>query len=97
MRSENPSVQVLTTGLLALPELRKSLLKEGAVDYLIKPSYLDGFEHVRRLLEESFPELTRCNSGAESSHAPSDNLKAQRHNRTVRKRRQQATTRQPLA
>jgi two-component system, chemotaxis family, chemotaxis protein CheY len=57
MRSEDPNVLVLTTGPLALPEMRKSLVKEGAVDYLIKPSYLNCFEQARRLLEGAFPEL----------------------------------------
>src|SRR5713101_4569304 len=57
MRSENPAVQVLVMGMLAFPEVRKSFLREGAVDYLIRPSNLHGFEHMRKRLEELFPEL----------------------------------------
>ena len=59
MRGENPSVQVLVLGLLALPEVRKSFLREGAADFLIKPSLLNGFDYMRRRLEELFPELKR--------------------------------------
>jgi len=56
MRSENPLVQVLVSSLLALPEVRKSFLLEGAFDYLIKPS-IGSFEHLRERLEKLFPEL----------------------------------------
>ena len=57
-RSEDPTVLVLTTGPLALPEMRKSLSRESAVDYLIKRSDLNGFEEIRRLLEESLDQLS---------------------------------------
>ncbi len=57
MRSEKPAAQVLVMGMLVLPEVRKSFLREGAIDYLITPSNLDGFEHMRRRLEQLFPEL----------------------------------------
>jgi two-component system chemotaxis response regulator CheY len=59
LRRENPAVQVLMLGLLALPEVRKSFLREGAADFLIKPSLLNGFEYMRTRLEELFPELKR--------------------------------------
>ncbi|MBV8774956.1 MAG: response regulator [Deltaproteobacteria bacterium] len=59
MRREDPAVQVLVLGLLPLPEVRKSFLSEGAVDFLIKPSLLNGFDYMRRRLEELFPELKR--------------------------------------
>jgi DNA-binding NarL/FixJ family response regulator len=64
MRSEDSNVRVLTTGSSALPELRKSLLKEGAADYLIKPTYLNTCEAIRRFLEESFPELAQVNQAS---------------------------------
>jgi len=70
MRSEDAAIQVLMMGLLALPEVRKSFLKEGAVDYLIKPSNPDGFQNMRKRLEELFPELIpvpQASSGAEYS------------------------------
>ena len=57
MRSEKPDVQVLMIGLLSLPEVRKSFLREGASDYFIKPIHVRGFEHMRKRLEELFPEL----------------------------------------
>jgi two-component system, chemotaxis family, chemotaxis protein CheY len=57
MRIENPAVQMLVMGMLALPEVRKSFLREGAADYLVKPPNLHGFEHIRQRLEELFAEL----------------------------------------
>src|SRR5438309_3311465 len=36
MRNENPNVRVLAMGTLAFPEVRKSFLREGSLDYLIK-------------------------------------------------------------
>lgn len=64
MRREDPAVQVLVVGLLALSEVRKSFLSEGAVDFLIKPSLLNGFDYMRRRLEELFPELKRLAQAA---------------------------------
>jgi len=57
MRSEIPDVAVLVISGLALTDLRRSFVKEGALDYLFKP--LDGrtFEQVRKLLVERFPKL----------------------------------------
>src|SRR5207237_7937844 len=37
MRSENPNVEVLVIGDVALPEVRKSFMREGALDYILKP------------------------------------------------------------
>jgi two-component system, chemotaxis family, chemotaxis protein CheY len=59
MRREDPTVRVVMLGSLPLPEVRKSFLREGAVDFLIKPSLLNGFECMRKRLEELFPELKR--------------------------------------
>jgi two-component system, chemotaxis family, chemotaxis protein CheY len=60
MLSENPAVKVLVVGLLGLPEVRKSFLREGAIDYLVKPPHLQSLEHMRNRLEELFPLLTRA-------------------------------------
>jgi response regulator of citrate/malate metabolism len=67
MRSEDAAIQVLMMGLLALPEVRKSFLREGAVDYLIRPSSPQGFQDMRKRLEELFPELIRVPQGVEYS------------------------------
>jgi response regulator of citrate/malate metabolism len=59
MRSENPDVQILVTGTFAFPEVRKSFLREGSLDYLIKPLNATTFEYLRNRLEEAFPQLAR--------------------------------------
>jgi two-component system, chemotaxis family, chemotaxis protein CheY len=59
MRSEKPETQVLVMGTLAFPEIRKSFLREGVLDYIVKPLTAQSFEHVRNRLEELFPELKR--------------------------------------
>ncbi len=73
MRSENPGVQLLVMGTLAFPEVRKSFLREGALDYIIKPLNAQTFEHVRNRLEELFPELIcaghALRSGNRAGHA----------------------------
>jgi two-component system chemotaxis response regulator CheY len=55
MRNELPKTPILVISSLAFPAVRKSFLKEGALDYLIKP--LRSFENLGRRLIELFPEL----------------------------------------
>ena len=57
MRGENPNVPVLVVSSLAFPELRKSFLREGALDYVVKPFKPHSFEIVRNRLVELFPIL----------------------------------------
>jgi len=57
MRSELPEMPVLIISGLAFPEIRKSFLKEGALDYLLKPLNSSTFEKVRARLVEFFGEL----------------------------------------
>jgi CheY-like chemotaxis protein len=57
MRSEAPEMPVLVISGLALPELRRSFLREGALDYLFKPLNPSTFEQIRTLLVERFPAL----------------------------------------
>jgi response regulator of citrate/malate metabolism len=59
MRSENANVSVLIIGDVALPEVRKSFLREGALDYILKPFNANAFAHLRRRLEETFAQLRR--------------------------------------
>jgi len=65
MRSERPDVRVLTMGTLAFPEVRKSFLREGVLDYIIKPLDAHSFAQVHNRLEESFPQLIGPNRGFE--------------------------------
>jgi DNA-binding NarL/FixJ family response regulator len=73
MRREHPVVQVLVVGLLALPEVRKSFMREGAADFLIKPSLRNGFDYLRKRLEELFPELKRL-AQVPNPHPSSDSI-----------------------
>jgi two-component system chemotaxis response regulator CheY len=57
MRSELPETPVLVISGLGFPEIRKSFLKEGALDYLLKPFNSSTFEKVRAHLIELFPAL----------------------------------------
>ncbi|MGH7839088.1 MAG: response regulator, partial [Candidatus Binataceae bacterium] len=57
MRSENPDAAVLVISGLAFPEVKKSFLREGALDYLAKPFTAQSFESVRNRLLETFPAL----------------------------------------
>ncbi len=57
MRREIPDIPVLVISALAIPELRRSFLGEGALDYLFKPFNARTFERMRHLLLERFPVL----------------------------------------
>ena len=57
MRSEVPEMPVLVISGLALPDLRRSFIREGALDYLFKPFTPRTFEQLRNLLVKRFPEL----------------------------------------
>jgi two-component system, chemotaxis family, chemotaxis protein CheY len=57
MRTEKPNVQVMVMGTPAFPEIRKSFMREGAVDFLVKPLNSHSFEQVRGKLIQLFPAL----------------------------------------
>jgi len=57
MRRENPGVSILVVSSMAFPEVRKSFLDEGALDYVVKPFDAASFERVCSRLIELFPEL----------------------------------------
>jgi two-component system chemotaxis response regulator CheY len=57
MRMENPGVPILVVSALGSPEIRNAFLREGALDYVIKPFNSSSFEHVCCRLAELFPEL----------------------------------------
>jgi response regulator of citrate/malate metabolism len=58
MRSENPAVPILVVSGSAYPEIRKAFLREGALDYIIKPFDSSSFEQVCSRLVRMFPELS---------------------------------------
>ena len=64
MRSENPDIPILVISSLAFPEVRKSFLKEGALDYVVKPFKAQSFEHVWNRLVELFPGLRDLSDNA---------------------------------
>lgn len=57
MRRENAGVSILVVSSMAFPEVRKSFLAEGALDYVVKPFNAASFERVCSRLIELFPEL----------------------------------------
>jgi two-component system, chemotaxis family, chemotaxis protein CheY len=57
MRGENPGVPILVVSASAYPEIRKAFLRDGALDYVIKPFDSSSFESVCNRLVEMFPEL----------------------------------------
>jgi response regulator of citrate/malate metabolism len=57
MRSANPEIPILIVSAISFPEIRNSFLREGALDYLIKPFEADSFAKVCSKLAEIFPEL----------------------------------------
>lgn len=57
MRNEHPGIPILVISALTFPEVRKAFLKEGALDYLVKPFTPQTFEAVRKRVIEQFPEL----------------------------------------
>lgn len=63
IRAERPRVQILVESALAAPGIRKTLLAEGAIDYIAKPFDPQHFERVCACLIELFPELRQLNQG----------------------------------
>jgi two-component system, chemotaxis family, chemotaxis protein CheY len=57
LRSENPDVPILVVSAIAFPEIRKAFLREGALDYVIKPFDSSSFERVCSRLATMFPEI----------------------------------------
>jgi two-component system chemotaxis response regulator CheY len=59
IRTESPQLPILIVSTIAFPEVRKSFLREGAIDYLAKPFDAESFVQVYCKLAELFPELNR--------------------------------------
>jgi DNA-binding NarL/FixJ family response regulator len=57
MRKEQPGIPILVVSAGAYPELRESLLREGALDYVLKPFDASSLAQVCKSLIKMFPEL----------------------------------------
>lgn len=57
IRADNPRIPILVVSAISFPEIRHSFLREGALDYLVKPFEADSFVKVCGKLGEIFPEL----------------------------------------
>jgi two-component system chemotaxis response regulator CheY len=70
MRSEKPGLPILVVSASAYPEIRKAFLREGALDYIVKPFAASSFERVCNRLVGMFPELVRVGrpSGSPAVH-----------------------------
>jgi two-component system chemotaxis response regulator CheY len=64
MRSEKPGLPILVVSASAYPEIRKAFLREGALDYIVKPFAASSFELVCNRLVAMFPELVRVSQPA---------------------------------
>ena len=62
MRSEKPGLPILVVSASAYPEIRRAFLREGALDYIVKPFAASSFEQVCNRLVGMFPELVRVGS-----------------------------------
>ncbi|MEA2649046.1 MAG: two-component system, chemotaxis family, chemotaxis protein CheY [Candidatus Binataceae bacterium] len=70
MRTENPDIPILVISASAFPEIRKALLREGALDYVIKPFDASSFEQVCNSLIRMFPELRRLTASSTKPPPP---------------------------
>jgi CheY-like chemotaxis protein len=70
MRTENPGIPILVISASAFPEIRKALLREGALDYVIKPFEASSFEQVCNSLIRMFPELRRLTASSTKPPPP---------------------------
>ncbi|MGH7933997.1 MAG: response regulator [Candidatus Binataceae bacterium] len=69
IRAESPDVPILVASAVAFPEVRKAFIREGALDYMVKPFDASSFERVCQRLVELFPEL------ASAGHYAGSNLR----------------------
>jgi two-component system, chemotaxis family, chemotaxis protein CheY len=58
IRADNPRIPILIVSSISFPEIRQSFLREGALDYLVKPFEADSFVKVCGKLGQIFPELS---------------------------------------
>jgi CheY-like chemotaxis protein len=70
MRTENPDIPILVISASAFPEIRKALLREGALDYVVKPFDASSFEQVCNSLIRMFPELRRLTASSTKPPPP---------------------------
>jgi two-component system chemotaxis response regulator CheY len=64
MRRESPVIPIVVMSALAVPEIRKSFLRDGALDYVSKPLDAASFEQLRMRICEVFPGSSALPSSA---------------------------------
>jgi CheY-like chemotaxis protein len=68
MRREQPGIPILVVSASAYPELRESLLREGALDYVLKPFDASSLAQVCKSLIKMFPELKMVTTSRANSN-----------------------------
>ena len=68
MRKEQPGIPILVVSASAYPELRESLLREGALDYVLKPFDASSLAQVCKSLIKTFPQLRLVSAPRSNSH-----------------------------
>lgn len=67
MRREQPGIPILVVSASAYPELRESLLREGALDYVLKPFDASSLAQVCKSVLKMFPESKLVTTSRSSS------------------------------
>jgi two-component system chemotaxis response regulator CheY len=62
IKSENHKAHIMIVSAVPFEHTRESFVKEGALEYILKPFTKFSFEPARRKLERIFPELARYQS-----------------------------------
>jgi CheY-like chemotaxis protein len=70
MRKEQSGIPILVVSASAYPELRESLLREGALDYVLKPFDASSLAQVCKSLIKMFPELKLVSTPRLNSRGP---------------------------
>ena len=75
MRERQPETPILIVSAIAFPEIRRTFMREGALDYIVKPFDGGSFEQVCTRLTAIFPQL-RPHGATGDSLAPPARLSA---------------------
>jgi two-component system, chemotaxis family, chemotaxis protein CheY len=68
IREDNPLIPILVVSAIEFPEIRQSFMREGALDYVIKPFDAESFVKVCYRLGEIFPELNASARLGQDAH-----------------------------
>jgi len=70
IRKEQSVIPILVVSASAYPELRESLLREGALDFVLKPFDASSLAQVCKILIKMFPELKLVSAPRLHSRGP---------------------------